>query len=128
MNARLRVFTINPAYSALFNFAVGMAGLLLVICVTTALHQAGSWRNAGNAPWWAWCGGLIGACFITAGILIVPHVGTASYSVAVIAGQLIGAVLLDQFGWLNMPQFPISLARINGVLLLLAGVWLIQRN
>jgi hypothetical protein len=25
-------------------------------------------------------------------------------------------------------EFPISLARINGVLLLLAGVWLIQRN
>jgi bacterial/archaeal transporter family-2 protein len=128
MNAKMRTFTINPTYSTLLNFAVGIVGICLVMGVTVALGQAGSWRGVANAPWWAWCGGLIGAFFVTGGILIVPQVGSASYSVAVIAGQLIGAMLLDHFGWLNLPQYPFSLSRIGGALLLLAGVWLIQRN
>jgi bacterial/archaeal transporter family-2 protein len=128
MNARMRDFVLSPTFSALLNFAVGFAAIALVLGVALAMGQPVAARGALHAPWWAWCGGLIGALFITTGILTIPRIGSANYSAAVIAGQLLGAILLDHLGLLHVPQFSLSWSRIGGALLLLAGVWLIQRN
>jgi transporter family-2 protein len=128
MNARMRDFVGNPLYGALLNFLVGALVLALVLSVSVAMGQAANLRGAAGAPWWVWCGGFIGAFFITTGILSIPHIGTANYSAAVIAGQLLGAILLDHLGLLNTPQFSITPSRVGGAILLLAGVWLIQRN
>ncbi|MFN0084414.1 MAG: DMT family transporter [Blastocatellia bacterium] len=128
MNAKMRTFVLNPTYSAMINFGVGAVMLVFLMAAAVAQGQAGSWRGALEAPWWAWCGGLIGAMFVTTAILAVPRIGSASYSVAVIAGQLIAAIVLDHLGALGLPQHSASLSRIGGALLLLAGVWLIQRG
>ena len=128
MNAKMRTFVLNPVYSSLINFAVG--GLLIVVAtsIMMALGQQGNWRGAGQAPWWAWCGGLIGASVVVVGILALPNIGAANYSVAIIAGQLMGALVLDHFGWLGVQQHPLSASRLAGAALLMLGVWLIQRN
>lgn len=128
MNAKMRTFVLNPMYSSLINFAVG--GILIVVAtsVAIALRQPGNWRGMSQAPWWAWCGGLIGASVVVIGILAIPNTGAANYSVAIIAGQLFGALVLDHFGWLGIQPHPISAARLAGAALLLLGVWLMQRN
>ncbi len=128
MNAKMRTFVLNPMYSSLLNFAVG--GLLIVAATAVALAwgQQGNWRGVSQAPWWAWCGGLIGASVVVIGILAVPNLGAANYSVAIIAGQLFGALVVDHFGWLGVPHHPLSAARLVGAALLMLGAWLIQRN
>ncbi len=128
MNAKMRTFVLNPTYSAMINFGVGAVLLVGMMAVAAAQGQQGNWRNALNAPWWAWCGGLIGAMFVTVAILAVPRIGSASYSVAVIGGQLIGAIALDHYGAFGLPQHAASPSRLGGALLLLGGVWLIQRG
>jgi transporter family-2 protein len=47
---------------------------------------------------------------------------------ATIAGQLTLAVIIDQLGILHVAQKPITVARIVGIVLLAAGVYLIVRN
>ena len=128
MNAKMRTFVLNPMYSSILNFAVG--GFLIVVATSIAitLGQQGHWRGVNQAPWWAWCGGLIGASVVVIGILAVPNMGAANFSVAIIAGQLFGALLLDHFGWLGVQQHLISFPRLAGAALLMVGVWLIQRN
>lgn len=128
MNAKMRTFVLNPMYSSIINFAVGAMLILAVTGVAIALGQAGNWRGAHHAPWWAWLGGLIGASVVLIGILAVPKIGAANYSVAIIAGQLFGALMLDHFGWLGVQQHSISPPRLLGAGLLMIGVWLIQRN
>ncbi|MFN7231890.1 MAG: DMT family transporter [Brevundimonas sp.] len=44
-----------------------------------------------------------------------------------IAGQLALSLVLDHFGWLGVPRQPLSLTRIAGVALVLAGVLLVRR-
>lgn len=128
MNARMRHFVINPLYSSLINFFIGTLAGLLVTSITVWFGQPGNWKGSLNAPWWAWCGGLIGATFVTVAVLSVPKIGATNFSVAVIAGQLIGAVLMDQYGLLNLPQHSATPPRLLGAGLLLIGVWLVQRG
>lgn len=128
MNAKMRTFVLNPMYSSLLNFAVGGILIIAATSVAIALRQEGNWRGMSQAPWWAWCGGLIGASVVVIGILAVPNIGAANYSVAIIAGQLFGALVVDHFGWLGVQQHSISLPRLVGAGLLMLGAWLIQRN
>lgn len=128
MNAKMRTFVLNPMYSSLINFAVGGILIIAATSVAIALRQEGNWRGMSQAPWWAWCGGLIGASVVVIGILAVPNIGAANYSVAIIAGQLFGALVVDHFGWLGVQQHSISLPRLVGAGLLMLGAWLIQRN
>lgn len=128
MNAKMRMFVLNPTYSSIINFSVGGVLIIAATLVALALGQQGNWRGVYQAPWWAWCGGLIGAGVVVIGILAVPNLGAANYSVAIIAGQLFGALMLDHFGWLGVQQHSISLPRFVGAILLMLGVWLIQRS
>lgn len=128
MNAQMRMFVWNPMYSSLINFMVGGGLIITATALAITLGQQGNWRGVSQAPWWAWCGGLIGASVVVIGILAVPNIGAANYSVAIIAGQLCGALVLDHFGWLGVQQHVISPPRLLGAGLLMVGVWLIQRN
>ena len=68
------------------------------------LAGRGSLRAAGAAATWEWSGGLIGAFFVTMTIIAVPRLGTLTVMAIVIAGQLVSAALLDQFGVFGMRQ------------------------
>ena len=121
MNAKMRTFVVNPMYASLVNFFVGAAFGIVVAALMSASGEPGSWRRATDAPWWAWCGGLIGMAFITAGVLCVPRIGVASFSAAVLVGQLLGAMALDHLGWMGVIQRQVTATRMVGVGLLLLG-------
>jgi transporter family-2 protein len=46
---------------------------------------------------------------------------------ASIAGQLIVASIIDHYGFFNVTVHPVSLSRITGIIMLLLGIFLIQR-
>jgi bacterial/archaeal transporter family-2 protein len=69
---------------------------------------------------------LIGALMLFAALLAAPTLGVATTAALIIAGQLAAALTIDQFGWLGMPQHPITGLRIVGALCLLAGVMLVR--
>ncbi|MFQ3581126.1 MAG: DMT family transporter [Chloracidobacterium sp.] len=127
VNAKLRTFVINPIYSALISFCVGTVLLIILASTMAWAGQSGHLRAAAAAPWWTWVGGALGAVFVTMAILAVPRIGAAGYSAAIITGQLIGALILDHYGWLGLPQQPLTWSRLLGALLLLVAIWLIQR-
>ncbi|MGZ8995634.1 MAG: DMT family transporter [Rhodospirillales bacterium] len=70
----------------------------------------------------------IGAAFVTISVIAVPRVGAAVTFDGVIAGQLIGALILDGLGWLEVAQVPLNPWRLLGAVLLLVGVVLIQQK
>lgn len=125
-NARLGAVLQAPIASALWNFLLGTAALALLLA--SGLFGRPSFGDAAAAPWWAWIGGLLGALFVTTSILAVPRVGTVATFGAIICGQFIGAVLIDTRGWLGVEPIPLTLSRVVGVGLLVAGVILIQHK
>jgi transporter family-2 protein len=80
-----------------------------------------------TVPTWAWFGGLLGAFYVASSTVVAAQVGTTSLLALALLGQLATALIIDHFGWLGLPEHPITLIRLAGVGLLGAGVWLITR-
>lgn len=129
VNSKMRTVVGNPFYSALINFMVGLTAIVVIISLVS-LHneQDGTWRGAFEAPWWAWCGGLIGVTMVVSGVLVVPKMGAAFFTVAIMVGQMFGALVLDHYGLFGLPTRLVTPSRIFGVLFLLLGIWFVQRR
>ena len=52
----------------------------------------------------------------------IPAIGAATTAGLTVAGQQVASVFVDKYGWLRLPQRPVSEMRLSGVALLLAGV------
>ncbi len=125
INAQLRVSLGHPIAAALVSFLVGTVALALVaIGFRIPLGLDATWTRA---PWWHWVGGLIGAAYVAGSVVLAPRLGAATLIAAVVAGQMISSLILDQYGLIGFEQHPISIARVAGGLLVIGGVLLIQR-
>jgi transporter family-2 protein len=68
--------------------------------------------------------GAIGACLVFAIAWMQPQVGARGMFMTLIAGQVLGGMLLSHFGWLGSPVQRISGVNSLGALLMLGGVYL----
>src|SRR5687767_7148107 len=125
-NAQLRLAVGNPVITAMISFLVGTT-ILVTYVLFTSTHLLPSAKTISGISWWKWIGGALGVFYIISVIVVAPRIGAASTFGFIVAGQLIFAVIFDHFGIIGFPQHPVSWLRVIGVLLLLAGVYLIQK-
>lgn len=111
--------------AALLSFAVGTLALL---CVVAAQRDMPALQTLKGLSWWHWSGGLLGAFFIATAAFAAPRTGALLFMALVLAGQLCMALLLDHFGWAGFRPAALSLGKVAGLLLIVAGVWLIRRS
>ncbi len=123
LNARLAEKT-GFLQAATISFAVGT----LVLLILSLSSHDGSFRRATDADWWQLTGGLFGAFFVTMTIVGVPRIGTTAVLALTIVSQLIAGLVMDHYGLFGMRGIPIDFKRLAGVVLLLAGVFLIYRR
>ncbi|MEP6944555.1 MAG: DMT family transporter [Acidobacteriota bacterium] len=125
INNKLAVVVDSPILAAFISFFVGTLGLLVYLVVSgTPLGNIASIREA---PPITWVGGLLGAFFVTATVVLVPRIGVAMAFSLIIAGQMLVTLVIDHFGLLGVPVKEISLVRVAGILLITAGVVLIRK-
>ncbi|MEU8263521.1 DMT family transporter [Micromonospora sp. NPDC048999] len=93
VNGRVRGASGSALTATLVNFAVGTTALLATLAVDMAVRG----RPAGGFPSepWLYLGGPIGILFIALAAAIVRFTGVLLLGLATIAGQIVGAVLLD---------------------------------
>ena len=125
VNAQLRIGLGHPLLAAFVSFAVGTVALGLVAFATRA-RLSGAPLSA--IPWYQWTGGLFGAFYIAAAVVLAPRLGAAALIAAVVAGQMIASLGLDSRGWVGFTQQPLTATRLCGGLLVIAGVLLINRR
>ena len=99
VNSQLRTFVGGPVAAAAISFVVATVALAVAALVV----QRSLPGSIASAPWWAWTGGLLGAFFVLASIVI------------------------DHFGLIRVPVHEASFPRIIGALLIVAGVVIVQR-
>jgi bacterial/archaeal transporter family-2 protein len=125
VNNRLAIVLESPILSALFSFVVGTSALFLYVLLSG--EQISRLASVTSAPPIALIGGLLGAFFVTATVVLIPKLGVAMTFSLVIAGQMLVTLIIDHYGLLGVPVREISVARIGGVLLITAGVILVRK-
>jgi transporter family-2 protein len=94
--------------------------------LASGLPASPSGTRLRDVPWWGWLGGACGAIYVTSVFVLIPEIGVAPTVALTVAGQQVASVFVDRHGLLRLPRRPISRPRLTGVVLLLAGVALIQ--
>lgn len=110
--------------AALISFLVGTIALALIVVIA---GQASGVGSAFEVKPVYLIGGLLGAIYVTTALITVREVGAGGVAAATITGQLTFSIVLDRLGVLGLEETPITLERVLGVLLLLAGTYLIVR-
>lgn len=123
VNAGLGRATGNIA-AALLSFAIGA---LLLAVIAALAGQAPGLREALDVPWYYLLGGVLGAAYVFTALVTVSSIGAGGVAAATITGQLTLSLVLDKVGFLGLDEQPITLERVIGVALLLAGTFLIVR-
>jgi bacterial/archaeal transporter family-2 protein len=125
VNSRLAKTMGSSEIAAFISFAVGTVVLFIYLLLSKQLN----WQGAPirQSPWWIWIGGVLGTFFVAGIVIVVPRLGSVLAFTLVLAGQMLLAIIIDQFGWLGMSVREISMGRIAGVILLIAGVIMIRK-
>jgi bacterial/archaeal transporter family-2 protein len=66
--------------------------------------------------------GLMGASLVFAIAWLIPQIGAGQLMIVLLAGQIIGGLVLSHFGWLGSPLQPVTPSRILGAFVMLGGV------
>jgi bacterial/archaeal transporter family-2 protein len=124
INAQLKNYVGTPLIASTISFLVGLLALL----IGTLIH--GTWnlgKSLTTAPWWVWTGGLLGAFYVLATIILIPRLGAATTIACVLAGQIVASLIIDHFGLLQVTINHVTVPRLIGAVLIIAGVILVQK-
>jgi len=114
-----------PVAAAAVSFFVGAVALAIVTAVVAGVSDVTlNWR--APSAWLFIVGGLLGASVVTCSVILAPKIGAAALMASLISGQLLAGIVLDRIGFLGLAVREISLGRMAGAGLLLAGALMIR--
>jgi bacterial/archaeal transporter family-2 protein len=105
--------------------AVAFSIIVALVCGLAALlvweRSFDGVRAALHEPAWLWVGGLMSIFIVFAITVGPPRIGVTATVGLVIAGNLVSAALIDQYGLLGQDEVAITWLRVLGLVLLVAG-------
>lgn len=125
MNTRLAESTGSVVPTTLINFSVGALVMLVAAFLGGYLSSV---PHVVDAPKWSLLGGVLGAVLVTGIAFLIPRIGAAHVVALVACGQALTGLLFDHFGLLGIPRLSVSLARVVGCLLVVAGTLIMGRR
>jgi transporter family-2 protein len=109
-------------------FVVQITGTILVMILLFIFNLGkGNLSAWQNAPWYSWLGGIIGVAIIYLVAASIPSVGVANATTAIIVGQVLTAIIIDQFGGFGLERMACSPKQIFGLVLLAIGAKLLLK-
>lgn len=127
VNSRLSGELGHPFLATVISFSVGLLTIVLVSLVV--LGKLPSPTKLAEAPRWSVLGGgILGALFVTSAVVLVPKIGLASWTAAIVTGQVLCSLALDRFGAFGVQRIELSPTRLLGGALVVIGTLLVVRS
>jgi len=125
VNSQLRTVAGGPVAASAISFIVGTVALVaLTLVLNSGLPSFG---EVSGAPWWIWTGGLLGAFYVFASVILTPRLGAATTVALILTGQVLASIAIDHFGLFRVATQEATPLRLLGALLIVAGVFFVQR-
>jgi len=110
--------------SAWLTFTLGALVMFVISFYAEPQHAL----NLLTAPRWQVTGSFFGVIYMIVIVFAMPRIGTAAATVAVISGQLLMSLLIDNFGWLGNHVISLGSSRIAAMVLLAIALALIYKS
>ena len=120
LNARLGRSLGEPLQASVVVLCVGLVAALL--CAAILTRSLPDFAGFGRARPADYLGGFVVAFYIVSATLLAPRMGVGNFIVCAVSAQILSAMVIDHFGLFGAAVRPMTLLRMLGVLLLLAGV------
>lgn len=121
-NVQLSTATGSPFGASTLQLGIAAA---ILLAAAAAAGTLGAFEHVADAEPWQLAGGLGSAVYITAGILLFPRLGAVVSVGLFIAGQMLGSLALDGFGWLGVSPESLTAAALVGAVAVVVGAALI---
>lgn len=126
MNGILTIESGEPLGAASISFLTGLTLLLVMMISAPPIRRSlrdlvGEVRSK-RFPVWHLAGGIFGATLVTAQSWSVPIIGVAAFTVAIVGGQTLSALVVDKVGLGPAGPQPINALRIVAAALAAGGV------
>jgi transporter family-2 protein len=115
----------NPLAAATMSFCVGTVALVIVT-VLLARHSTHLEALKTLPLYMLLGGGLLGAVYVTVNLVLAPRIGVAAIMALGIAGQLFAALLIDRLGLFDLLERGLSVGRVGGVAMVVAGALMVR--
>ena len=127
MNAQLGVLLKNSLLGTSVAFVSSLLFTLLAVIVFTKKYPSLDVVKAVPVYMW-FCGGLLSAFGISMFYYLIPKMGIGVMMSYALTGQIIVAVIAGHYGWFDLPTKPVNSAKLIGVLSLIVGIVLINKE
>ena len=108
-------------------FIVHLGGLLAA-AVPLLVRGGGRLGDWHTVPPVALLAGLLGVIVVGSTVYNVPRIGVAATIMLIITGQLCMGVAIDHYGVLGTTPRPVSIERLGGLAVVVAGAWWTLRH
>ncbi len=125
---------VQGSLNAALNKVIGLFPATLVVhIIGTVLTAAAvvfglghaNWAKIATVPWYAYLGGVLNVLIIAGVAAVIPRLGVASATTAIIVGQVLTALCIDHLGCFGLDKVPFTWTKLLGLALLAAGAWLL---
>ncbi|MFC0322251.1 DMT family transporter [Gallibacterium melopsittaci] len=110
--------------SAFLTFSIGALLTALLIFFFEDRHSV----TLLDVPKWQLMGALLGVPYIVIMVIAVQRIGTGVATVAVIFGQLLMSMLIDNFGWFHNEALSFSINRLLALICLGIALYFIYAS
>ena len=118
MNAQVGAILRNPRMG---NAIFWIIGAITATVIGITAWDPALFENLREVPIWLLTAGAMGAALVFGIAWVIPHIGAGTLFVLLIAGQVVAGMCLSHFGLLGSPLEPITMVKVLGVALLVAG-------
>ncbi|MBL3716450.1 hypothetical protein GHK52_06465 [Lactococcus garvieae] len=120
INGHLGLLLQRPIQASFISFFIGLIAILLVtLLIERRLITKVELRQIKK---WNMLGGIWGAFFVLGSVLAVPKIGAGLSIMMALLGQILGSMLVQQFGWWRSGTYPIRMIQVVGLGLMLVGI------
>jgi transporter family-2 protein len=125
MNGKVGLALSNPRVGNALFWCIGAVGAVLIGLTG---WQSGALNGLRGVHPVLLTAGLMGASLVFAIAWLIPQIGAGPMTFSLLAGQIIGGMILSHYGWLGSPVQPVSMTNALGALVMIGGVFLATRT
>jgi bacterial/archaeal transporter family-2 protein len=110
---------LGSSIAASFSFFIVATATSLCILLFSGQYQC--LTKLKTVPVYLHIAGIISAFFIVGTTFLVPKIGARTFFILLVSGQILMAIAISHFGLLESPQDPVTIKKVAGAFLVIAG-------